>query len=319
MLIPATANTIAKLATGIADNLLLSTLLASNCPTKIIIPAMNSVMWSNPIIQEKVNRLCQLGYECWGPDYGVQLCGEIGYGNLITNEQILANLTAKFMSSQSDKLANYHFVVSGGGTREYLDPVRYLSNHSSGKMALAVVNNLIAHGAKVTFILGSNALNLQQLNPKIKLVLVDTAETMLNAVLNNLTPQSIFIAIAAVCDYKPKNYSTHKLKKNASEPILELIKNVDILAKVRQTYPQLCMVGFACETENLTQYLEQKFYAKQLNLIVGNQVTNDNPIFNHDDNQVVLFDGKDFEEHQLANKDVIAQAIITKLEQILCI
>ncbi len=284
---PASANTIAKLANGYADNLLSSTVLASNA-NKIIIPAMNSLMWKNTLTQKNVETLQEHGHTFWGPDNGLQACGDNDMGRMIEVEEILEKIDS-LGTSQDSSLAGKHIVITAGGTKEMIDPVRYISNYSSGKMAYALAENAIATGAKVSLISASN------LPAPIgaTIIPVVSSSEMLDTCLELAPHTDIFIGAAAVCDYTVKSYASYKIKK--SELLnLDLVPTPDILKTLRATYPKLFILGFATETNNLVQYAKDKLINKQLDMIVANDVS-DNKVFNQDTNQVTIIN-KDLAE-----------------------
>ncbi|MCE3267839.1 MAG: coaBC [Burkholderiales bacterium] len=314
---PASANSIAKLSSGYADNLLTATILASNAH-KIIVPAMNKLMWKNSLTQENVSRLQHHGFTFWGPASGLQACGDDDIGRMIEVEEILEkidNLISKeqnhqFAISNLSALFGRRVVITAGGTKEMIDPVRYISNHSSGKMAYALAQEAISLGAKVSLISASD------LPPPAKsaIITVSNGADMLKAALDLAKNTDIFIGAAAVCDYTVAKYSPQKIKKS-DEINLNLITIPDILKTIRTKYPDLFIVGFAAETNNLIQYARAKLINKQLNMIVANDVSN-NKVFGQDTNQVTIIN-KDFTEFvsSKASKDIIAKFILQNISK----
>jgi len=238
LLCPATANTIARLSHGLADNLLTATVLASDA-VKIIVPAMNQLMWKNSITQQNVDNLKKHNFLFWGPAKGLQACGDNDIGRMIEIEEIYENIINLAGSTKNKPLLNKHIVITAGGTRESIDPVRYLSNHSSGKMGYALAKIAKQLGATVTLITSSNL----EIPSGIEAVFVNSSDEMLEQSLKFAADADIFIGCAAVCDYKVKEYNPQKIKKSDSL-ILELIPTPDILKTVRANYPDLFRVGF---------------------------------------------------------------------------
>ena len=307
ILAPASANTLAKISHGFADNLLSATILASDA-SKIIVPAMNQLMWKNSITQANVANLTQHGFTFWGPASGLQACGDNDIGRMIEVDEIFDNIVNLAHLVQEQILTGKHLVITAGATKEAIDPVRYISNHSSGKMGYALA--VAAHnlGAKVTLVSASP----MGAPLGVNIVHVETAEEMLDASSKAAGTADIFIGCAAVCDYKTANYSTQKIKKSDSMN-LELTATKDILKAIRGLYPTLFIVGFAAETENIIKYAEAKLKNKQLDIIVANDVS-ENKVFNQDYSCVTIID-KDFSQHKLAyaTKDEIARGILKHL------
>jgi phosphopantothenoylcysteine decarboxylase / phosphopantothenate---cysteine ligase len=304
ILAPASANTLAKVNYGFADNLLSATILASNRP-KIIVPAMNQLMWKNTITQTNVANLIKHGFIFWGPTSGLQACGDNDIGRMIEVEEIFDNFVNLVHSTQAQTLSGKHIVITAGATKEAIDPVRYISNHSSGKMAYALASAAHNLGAKITLVSASP----MEAPLGINIVHVETAEEMLDGSSTAAKTADIFIGCAAVCDYQVTSYSPQKIKKSDSMH-LELTTTKDILKSIRGLYPKLFMVGFAAETENIVKYAEGKLKNKQLDIIVANDVS-ENKVFNQDYSEVIMID-KDLSQHKLAyaTKDEIAHNIL---------
>ena len=305
LIAPATANCIAKLAHGLADDLLSTICLVAQCPI-ILAPAMNQQMYLNSATQDNLKILKQRGVLIWGPTSGEQACGEVGPGRMLEPEEIVALLVARGPAAaapfslrekreppsrhpsqlQTHSANNLRVLITAGPTQESIDPIRYLSNHSSGKMGYCLAAAFAARGAKIILISGPTKLDVP--NNLEKFIIVTTAQDMLDQVLENMDNIDIMISAAAVADYRPAQTSLHKIKKDSASLNLKLIKNPDILQVVRAKYPKVFLVGFALETENLLANAERKLNNKQLDIIIANQVSDDNPVFGVDENTVTV-------------------------------
>ena len=261
---PATANTLARLAHGLADNLLTTLVLASKARIYIA-PAMNQAMWHHPQTQQNIRLLNKRDVVLLGPAQGEQACGDTGFGRMLEP----ADIVQQFIQDSMPILAGISVLITAGPTREALDPVRYLSNRSSGKMGYAIAQAAQRLGAKVTLISGPVALDPPV---GIKTLKVESAREMLAAAELESSQADIFIACAAVADYAPAEISDNKIKKSDDELSLTLIKNPDILATISHDNPQLFTVGFAAETNKLKTYAKAKLRAKKLNMIAANSV-----------------------------------------------
>ncbi|MEE9345227.1 MAG: bifunctional phosphopantothenoylcysteine decarboxylase/phosphopantothenate--cysteine ligase CoaBC [Methylococcales bacterium] len=280
---PATADFIAKLRCGSADDLL-STLCLATTAQLAIAPAMNHQMWNNPATQDNINILKQRGITLLGPDTGSQACGEIGAGRMVEVQQIVDHLHAS--CSAVGVLAGIRVLISAGPTREPIDPVRYISNHSSGKMGYALAQAANDAGAEVTLISGPVAISVPEVT---QLIQVQTAQQMHDAVIDHIIHNNIYIASAAVADYTPKDVSSSKIKKSAKTMTVELRKTQDILRAVAASNSEVFSVGFAAETDHLEHYARSKLTDKKLNLIIANQVGLPDRGFDSDDNAVSVF------------------------------
>lgn len=310
---PLSANTLSKIACGIGDNLITATLLASTAPIYLV-PAMNVNMWQNSIIQENVSKLKLHNYKFWGPNSGIQACGDIGDGRMLEADQILTKITHTLLAQYKD-FNGLKVVLTLGATKEAIDPVRYISNYSSGKMGLALANAFVSCGAKVYLIVG--AIDNKLSNTFDNVVFVNSAEQMLEACSEEVKDADIFIACAAVADYKVTDYSNQKIKKNNGSNIsLSLIKNPDVVATIKAQYPNLYVVGFAAETNNLIEYATNKLKTKNLDLIVANDVSG-GKVFASENNEVTLID-KQFNQTLIsqANKNIIAHKILETIEKL---
>lgn len=293
---PATADFIAKLAHGLADDLLSTLCLARNCPL-LIAPAMNRQMWESPATQRNMAQLKADGVMVLGPASGVQACGEEGPGRMLEAAQLAQEILASF---QPKLLSGVKVLLTGGPTYEAIDAVRGITNRSSGKMAYAIARAAQELGAQVTLVSGPVALDAPQGVQRVK---VESANEMFDAVKQRAADSDIFIAVAAVADYRVAQSSAQKIKKSADNLTLELVPNPDILAYVAALpNPPFC-VGFAAESENLKVYAEQKRRAKKLPLLAANLAQQ---AIGADDNELILFD--DAGEHLLPRSDKLTQA-----------
>ncbi len=293
---PATADFIAKLAHGQANDLLSTMCLARNCPL-IIAPAMNRQMWEHPATQRNIAQLKADGVTILGPDSGLQACGEEGMGRMLEAEQLAHDIAA---SLQPKFLAGTKILLTAGPTYEAIDAVRGITNRSSGKMGYAIAQAALELGAQVTLVSGPTALSCPQ---GAQVVNVSSAADMFEAVKQHVAASDIFIGVAAVADYRVAQSSAQKIKKSDANLTLELVPNPDILAYVAALpRPPFC-VGFAAESENLKEYAEQKRRAKKLPLLAANLAQQ---AIGADDNELVLFD--DAGEHKLPSSNKLTQA-----------
>ncbi len=305
---PATANVIAKMAAGIADDAVSTTLVACSCPV-VVAPAMNVHMWQNPATQANVKTLVSRGVQVVGPATGRLACGDVGAGKLEDVSVIVAAALARVRAHGS--LAGKRVVITAGPTHEPIDPVRYLSNASSGKMGYALAQAAAAHGAEVTLVTGP----VSQPKPTgVKLVGVTTAAEMLAATQEAFESADAAILAAAVSDYRPAKSSDHKLKK-AAEPLeaLELVENEDILATISATRGGRVVIGFAAETNDVIENARKKLGRKGCDLIVANDVSRADSTFGADTDLVTLVGDKYEEELPLMSKPEVAEAIIERL------
>jgi phosphopantothenoylcysteine decarboxylase/phosphopantothenate--cysteine ligase len=293
---PATADFIAKLVHGAADDLLSTLCLARECPL-MVAPAMNRQMWENPATQRNVAQLRRDGIVVLGPDAGDQACGEVGMGRMLEPADLVREISAWF---QPKLLSGTHVLVTAGPTFEPIDPVRGLTNRSSGKMGYAVARAAIEAGARVTLISGPTAIEPP---PAAQAIRVETAREMLDAVNAHVKDADIFIGVAAVADYYVANSSAQKIKKEGGVPALELALNPDIIESVaKRPNPPFC-VGFAAESEKLEEHAEAKRRRKKLPLLAANLVQS---AIDADDNELVLFD--DEGSHRLGRTSKLEQA-----------
>jgi phosphopantothenoylcysteine decarboxylase/phosphopantothenate--cysteine ligase len=280
---PATAEVMARLASGAAADLLSTLCLATEAPVAIA-PAMNHVMWSNPAVQANRQTLEDRGVQILGPDHGSQACGETGAGRMLDPDEIAAIVCGPLAAGEG-ALDGQTVLVTAGPTREPIDPVRYITNRSSGKMGYAMASAAAAQGAKVVLVSGPVALR----EPAgVEVVAVKTAEEMYKATHARLEDVDIFIGAAAVSDYRPSEASGQKIKKSEETMSIELIRSRDILASVAGLDAAPFTVGFAAETENVREYALGKLNDKKLDMIVANQV-GEGVGFDADDNTVEVY------------------------------
>jgi len=288
LIAPATANMIGKLATGIADDFLTSTYLASTAPV-LIAPAMNTSMWHHPATQRNLQQLRADGVHIIEPDEGEMACGTIGPGRLSEPERIVAAALEILQNSENDgsrDFAGEHVLITVGATREAIDPVRFLSNNSSGRMGFAIAGAAEKRGARVTIVAGATTTAPPA---NVSLVRVSSAEEMLAAVMNALPAASMFIGAAAVADYRPVERALRKIKKAKASLSLELERTPDILREVAKTKQDgLLVIGFAAETENVLRNAREKLSVKNLDAIIANDVTQDGVGFDTVTNEVTI-------------------------------
>jgi phosphopantothenoylcysteine decarboxylase/phosphopantothenate--cysteine ligase len=314
---PATAGTIAKLAHGLADNLLTVTALAARCPL-LLAPAMDGGMYEHPATQANLKTLAERGVILLGPAEGRMASGLVGRGRLLEPDEILGQLRRAL--SRGGSLAGRRVVVSAGGTQEPIDPVRFISNRSSGKQGYALAQAALDRGAEVTLVAGTTALAQP---PGAMMVHVETAEGMAQAVLAASADADVLLMAAAVADFRPVRVAEHKLKKTAV-PQISLEKTVDILTAVAEArdrapaHRPTVIVGFAAESENLIENARDKVLRKHLNMIVANDITASDAGFAVDTNRVTLIDaGGGVEVLPLLTKAQVAEAVLARVEKLL--
>lgn len=305
---PATADIIARITAGMANDLLTTLCLASSAPITIA-PAMNQQMWHALATQANIKTLDERGYKIWGPGSGEQACGDIGLGRMLDVDE-LVTLSSDFFANKY--LQDQHWVITAGPTREAIDPVRYISNHSSGKMGYAIAHAALRAGAKVTLISGPVTLNAPI---GCQLISVNSAEEMHQQAMSLASNCTTFVACAAVADYRVADVATQKIKKTNNIMQLDLIKNHDIVADVASLQDKPFIVGFAAETQNIEQYARGKLMRKNLDLIAANDVSKLDQGFNSDDNALMLYSAIDKTEIPLANKQIIAQKLVSLINQ----
>jgi len=278
---PASADFMARLAAGMADDLLATLCLASAAPL-VLAPAMNRLMWSNPATRENAATLRQRGIQLWGPAEGEQACGESGPGRMLEPEEMVRRLIMRF---RQGPLQGVRVLLTAGPTREAIDPVRYIGNRSSGKMGFALASAFIEAGAAVTLVSGPVALATPA---GVRRIDVESALQMREAVLGEVAGCDLFVACAAVADYRPEDPAQQKIKKHNSQLEVRLVRNPDILAEVAALESPPFTVGFAAETEDPVSYAEGKRKAKRLDMIAANRVGGSEGGFEGDRNALTL-------------------------------
>lgn len=306
LLAPATADLIARLRAGMGNDLLSTLILASDAPVAVA-PAMNQQMYSNTATQENINALSQRGMMMWGPAAGQQACGDVGYGRMLEPMQ-LVGLCEQFFGPKP--LSGISIVITAGPTREAIDPVRYISNHSSGKMGFAIAQAAAQMGAQVTLISGPVSLatpnNVNRIN-------VDSAQSMFQASMQQATTHQVFIGCAAVADYRPSQVADQKIKKTSDndEMVITMVKNPDIVASVaalKENRP--FTVGFAAETQDVERYARGKLARKNLDMICANDVSQQGLGFNSDDNALHVYWQDGDKNLTVTNKLQLAQQLL---------
>lgn len=305
---PASADFIARLAHGLADDLLTTLCLATDAPI-VVVPAMNRLMWANAATQANVATLRARGIEILGPAAGDQACGETGPGRMLEPNDIVAALLAPVPATPAATTAALRgrkVVVTAGPTRERIDPVRFITNRSSGKMGFAVAEAARDAGARVVLVSGPVNVTTP---PGVQRIDVETAEQMMHAVRAELADTDVFIASAAVSDYRAREVAEHKIKKTSDELVLQLSRTPDVLATVAKGTPRPFVVGFAAETQNVEQNALKKLEAKQLDMIAANQV-GEGLAFDCDDNALTVYWADGRRELGRAPKCRLARALV---------
>ena len=300
---PATANFIATMVHGSANSLLGAIYLATAAKTAVA-PAMNQAMWSHPACQENIQALKSRGTLIIEPETGAQACGDVGPGRLQQPDIVVERLADLF---NTNLLAGKKVVITAGPTRESIDPVRYISNHSSGKMGYALATAMAEAGATVTLISGPVSLDQPQ---RCQIIDVICAEDMLNAATDAVKDADIFIAAAAVADYRVAQISEQKIKKKSDKMTLKLVKNPDIVSILSNSNPKLFVVGFAAETENIASCAKQKLVQKKLDAIIANDVSRADIGFNADNNEVLWIDAESHQHLGKKSKALLARDIV---------
>ena len=315
LIAPATANVIGKIANGIADDMLTTTVMATKAKV-LIAPAMNTNMYENPILQRNINTLKELGYNFVEPESGRLACGDTGKGKLASPETIVDEVV-KLLSKDQD-LKGKSIIVTAGPTVESIDPMRYITNRSTGKMGYSIAKEAIERGADVTLITGPTNLTPPQ-NLK-KLVKIESAKDMYEAVVENLDENDVVIKSAAVADYKPKNYSNKKIKKSDDDLVIELDRNKDIAQEIGKIKNNKILVGFAAETNDLIENASLKIKKKNLDFIVANDLTKEGAGFGVDTNIVKIIDKEgNITEYPKMKKEEVANIILDKIKELLSV
>lgn len=311
LIAPATANFVATLNQGSANDLMSSICLATTAPV-MIAPAMNQAMWSNSASQQNIESLKQREVIILEPDNGIQACGDVGPGRLPQPETIVRQVASVFKTGE---MTGKKVVITAGPTREAIDPVRYISNHSSGKMGYAIADAMIDAGAEVILI--SGPVSLKQPD-RCTLVSVTSAHEMLEAATEAAKGTDIFISAAAVADYYITETSDQKIKKKSDKMTLNLAKTPDIVSIVKENNPKLFVLGFAAETQKVEQYAREKLASKNLDAIIANDVSREDIGFNSDDNEALWVEQESTHHFSKCNKAQLARDLVallaTKLE-----
>jgi len=301
---PASANFMARMAAGMGDDLLTTLCLASIAPMAIA-PAMNQAMWADATTQANLAKIQALKpIQIWGPDQGQQACGDVGPGRMLEPVELAKRLSEQF---ERKLLSGKTITITAGPTREAIDPVRYISNHSSGKMGFALAKAAQEAGAKVNLVCGPVHIETPE---RVHRTNVESAQDMLNAVMDLLPETDIFIGAAAVADYRPADVSEQKIKKNQEDMTIHLVKNPDIIATVAAQENKPFCVGFAAETQDVVAYAKGKLEKKKLNMVVANDVSSQHIGFNTDDNAIIIIDHEGATEYGQASKYVLSQTIL---------
>lgn len=313
VLAPATANVIGKVANGISDDMLTTTVMATKAKV-LVAPAMNTNMYENPIVQRNIHILKDLNYEFVEPESGRLACGDVGSGKLASVDTIFEKIISLLNVEQD--LKGTSIIVTAGPTVESIDPVRYITNRSTGKMGYSIAKKAIERGADVTLISGpTNILPPQNLKKFIK---TESAEDMYNAVLENIKDNQVVIKSAAVADYKPKGYSDKKIKKSDDDLSIKLDRTKDIALEIGKIKEDKILVGFAAETNDLLENAKGKIKKKNLDFIVANDLTQEGAGFGVDTNIVKVID-KDgiISEYPKMKKEEVADVILDKIKTLL--
>ncbi|SHE56966.1 phosphopantothenoylcysteine decarboxylase / phosphopantothenate--cysteine ligase [Thermoanaerobacter uzonensis DSM 18761] len=313
-IVPATANIIAKIAHGIADDMLTTTILATKSPV-LIAPAMNTNMYTNPVTQKNIKILKEYGFLFVEPAAGRLACGTYGAGRLADVEEIEKAILELLDNEKKRDFEGKKVLVTAGPTREPLDPVRYITNRSSGKMGYEIAKALVERGAQVILISGPTYIEV----PKdVTFIPVETAVDMYNAVMMHLNEVDIVIGAAAVSDYKPKEIKKEKIKKDDEKLTIELVKNPDIMYEVGQKKGNKILIGFAAETTNLVEYAQRKLKEKNMDLIVANDVTQKGAGFEVDTNIIKIIDRNlNVKEYPLMTKIEASHVILDEIAKLL--
>lgn len=306
LIAPATANIIARLCQGNADELLTTVCVATEAPIAVA-PAMNQQMWQNTASKANMSTLASRGVHILGPDAGEQACGEVGLGRMLQPADIAARIGSLF---EHTSLTGKRVMITAGPTWEALDPVRGITNHSSGMMGYAVAQAAIEAGAEVTLVTGPTHINQP---PRAKTVNVLSALEMHEAVMNSIDQQDIFIAVAAVADYRPIDTAPEKIKKNAEQMTITMVKNPDILADVANLEKSPFCVGFAAETSDVINYARGKLERKKLDLIAANHVGGSETGFGTPDNAITLISQNSIVELPKQNKSALARILVAEI------
>ena len=303
---PASANTIAKLCHGKADDLLSTVILATSASV-MVAPSMNQQMYASLAMKDNLELLQKRGVRIIDPGFGEQACGDVGEGRLAEPSEIARQASELF---QNNALGGKRVLITVGGTVEAIDPVRFLSNHSSGKMGMALAYASIQAGAETTLVIGSISVDVEK---RAKTIFVTSANEMHEAVMANIHDQDLFISCAAVADYRPTKVNPNKIKKDSNKQTIELVANKDILSDVCQLKDKPICIGFAAETENYINNANQKLKNKQCDAIILNDVSNSAIGLKSDDNEVYFITRDESDKINKNSKQIVAEKIIKKI------
>ena len=303
---PASANTIAKLCHGRADDLLSTVILATDAKV-MLAPSMNQQMFASKAMKDNLKILITRGIVIIEPGFGEQACGDVGEGRLAEPLEIAKQAADLFTSNT---LSGKKVLITLGGTIEAIDPVRYISNHSSGKMGMALAHECIQAGAKTTLIVGSISIDIEK---RAEVIHIVSAKEMYEAVMKKIEFQDLFISCAAVADFRPKNVSTNKIKKNNNLMTIELTENIDILASVCRLNKKPICIGFAAETENFISNAKAKLKSKMCEAIILNDISQIGIGLNSNENEVHFITKENCEKIEKNSKQIIAEKIIEKI------
>lgn len=314
LIAPATANVIGKVANGICDDMLTTTVMATTGKV-LIAPAMNTNMYKNPILQRNINTLKELGYNFVNPESGRLACGDEGEGKLASPE-VIVNKVIELLNNEDKDLQGKKILITAGPTVESIDPVRYITNRSTGKMGYAIAKIAANRGADVTLVSGPT--NIEPPSSIKKLIKIQSAEDMYNAIIDNFDENQVIIKSAAVADYKPKTYSNKKIKKSNDDLVIELDRNKDIAYELGKIKNNKILVGFAAETNDLIENAKGKVNKKNLDFIVANDLTEKGAGFGTDTNIVKIIDREgNINKYPQMKKDEVANVILDKVKSLL--
>lgn len=310
MVAPASANIIAKMAYGLADDMLSTTILAAECP-KIVVPAMNTHMYENPIVQDNLRKLEQFGMEIVEPDSGMLACRDTGKGKL-PKEEVLVEHILHTIAKEKD-LIGKKILITAGPTREAIDPVRFITNHSTGKMGYAIARQAMLRGADVTLVSGPVSIAPP---PFVKVIHTESAQDMFDAVTSLSEEQDIIIKSAAIADYRPQTVSSEKMKKKDGELSISLERTQDILKYLGEhKKPHQILCGFSMETQNMIENSQKKLESKHADMIVANNLKDSGAGFGTDTNKVTFITQTGCEEMPLMSKNEVADALLDRLSR----
>ena len=314
LIAPATANVIGKIANGICDDMLTTTVMATTGKV-LIAPAMNTNMYRNPILQRNITILKELGYNFVNPESGRLVCGDVGEGKLAQPE-VIVNEVVNLLTDEEKDLQGQKIMITAGPTVESIDPVRYLTNRSTGKMGYAIAKQAANRGAEVTLVSGPT--NIAPPSNIKKLIKIESAKDMYNAIIENFDDNQVIIKSAAVADYKPKTYSDKKIKKNDDDLVIKLDRNKDIAYELGKIKKDKILVGFAAETNDIIENAKGKIQKKNFDFIVANDLTEEGAGFGTDTNIVKIIDKEgNINKYPQMKKDEVANVILDKVKSLL--